>query len=37
MGHCHFQEGNFTEAIYCYEFANAMFNRPDDLHLVQTR
>ncbi|XP_071638345.1 cilia- and flagella-associated protein 70 isoform X2 [Temnothorax longispinosus] len=37
MGHCHFQEGNFAEAIHCYEFANAMFNRPDDLHLVQTR
>ncbi|XP_025075772.1 uncharacterized protein LOC105433760 [Pogonomyrmex barbatus] len=37
MGHCHFQEGNFTEAIYYYEFANAMFNRPDDLHLTQTR
>ncbi|XP_011871565.1 PREDICTED: cilia- and flagella-associated protein 70 [Vollenhovia emeryi] len=37
MGHCYFQEGNFAEAIYCYEFASAMFNRPDDLHLVQTR
>ncbi|XP_018345127.1 PREDICTED: uncharacterized protein LOC108750274 [Trachymyrmex septentrionalis] len=37
MGHCHFQEGNFADAIHCYEFANSMINRPDDLHLVQTR
>ncbi|KYQ59448.1 Tetratricopeptide repeat protein 18 [Trachymyrmex zeteki] len=37
MGHCHFQEGNFADAIHYYEFANSMFNRPDDLHLVQTR
>ncbi|KYN01939.1 Tetratricopeptide repeat protein 18 [Cyphomyrmex costatus] len=37
MGHCHFQEGNFTDAIHYYEFANAVFDRPDDLHLVQTR
>ncbi|XP_018364129.1 PREDICTED: cilia- and flagella-associated protein 70 [Trachymyrmex cornetzi] len=37
MGHCHFQKGNFADAIQCYEFANSMFNKPDDLHLVQTR
>ncbi|KYM84727.1 Tetratricopeptide repeat protein 18 [Atta colombica] len=37
MGHCHFQEGNFADAIHCYEFVNSMLNRPDDLHLVQTR
>ncbi|KAG5346238.1 CFA70 protein, partial [Acromyrmex charruanus] len=37
MGHCHFQEGNFADAIHCYEFANSMFNRPNDLHLVQIR
>ncbi|CAL1683422.1 unnamed protein product [Lasius platythorax] len=37
MGHCYFQEGDFVEAIRCYEFSNTMYNRPDDLHLVQTR
>ncbi|KAG5333456.1 CFA70 protein, partial [Acromyrmex heyeri] len=37
MGHCHFQEGNFADAIHCYEFANSMFNRPNDLHLVLIR
>ncbi|EGI59924.1 Tetratricopeptide repeat protein 18, partial [Acromyrmex echinatior] len=37
MGHCHFQEGNFADAIHCYEFANSMFDRPNDLHLVQIR
>lgn len=37
MGHCLFQEGKFAEAIHCYEFADATFNRPDDSHLVHTR
>ncbi|RLU14922.1 hypothetical protein DMN91_012809 [Ooceraea biroi] len=30
-------QGNFVEAIRCYEFANSLFNRPSDLHLVQIR
>ncbi|XP_048505717.1 uncharacterized protein LOC105693995 [Athalia rosae] len=37
LGHCHEEEGNFDEAIYCYEFANTLFNRPEDLHLAQLR
>ncbi|KAG7203786.1 hypothetical protein KM043_013807 [Ampulex compressa] len=37
MGHCHFREGNLTESIRCYEFANMVFNRPDDLHLVNIK
>ncbi|XP_029156032.1 cilia- and flagella-associated protein 70-like [Nylanderia fulva] len=37
MGHCYFEKCDFVEAIRCYEFSNAMYNRPDDLHLVQTR
>ncbi|XP_032682170.1 uncharacterized protein LOC116849292 [Odontomachus brunneus] len=37
MGHCHFQEGDFEEAIRRYEFASTVFNRPDDLHLVWMR
>lgn len=37
MGHCYFQKCDFVEAIRCYEYSNTMYNRPDDLHLVQTR
>ncbi|XP_046608875.1 uncharacterized protein LOC124299651 [Neodiprion virginianus] len=37
MGHCHLKVGNFDQAIYCYEFANCSFDRPEDLHLAQLR
>ncbi|KAF7407231.1 hypothetical protein HZH66_001768 [Vespula vulgaris] len=37
MGHCYFQEGDFEEAIKCYEFANMLFNRPDNIYLLQLR
>ncbi|KAL6428051.1 hypothetical protein ACFW04_008437 [Cataglyphis niger] len=37
MGHCYFQKCDFMKAICCYEYSNTMFNRPDDMHLVQTR
>ena len=37
MGHCHFKFGNFEDALYYYEYANATFNRPKDIHLVHLR
>ncbi|XP_046417515.1 uncharacterized protein LOC124178321 [Neodiprion fabricii] len=37
MGHCHLKVGNFDQAMYCYEFANCSFDRPEDLHLAQLR
>ncbi|KAL2725115.1 cilia- and flagella-associated protein 70, partial [Vespula squamosa] len=37
MGHCYFQEGDFEEAIKYYEFANMLFNRPDNIYLLQLR
>ncbi|XP_046737939.1 uncharacterized protein LOC124406547 [Diprion similis] len=37
MGHCHLKVGNFDQAMYCYEFANCSFDRPEDLHLTQLR
>ncbi|EFN82003.1 hypothetical protein EAI_15668 [Harpegnathos saltator] len=37
MGHCHFQRGDFEEAVRCYEFASTVSSRPGDLHLVRTR
>ncbi|XP_068990747.1 cilia- and flagella-associated protein 70 [Neodiprion pinetum] len=37
MGHCHLKVGSFDQAMYCYEFANCSFDRPEDLHLAQLR
>ncbi|XP_047343540.1 cilia- and flagella-associated protein 70 [Vespa velutina] len=37
MGHCYFQEGDLEEAIKYYEFANMVFNRPDDIYLLRLR
>ncbi|XP_076664825.1 cilia- and flagella-associated protein 70 isoform X2 [Andrena cerasifolii] len=36
MGHCYFKIGN-KKAIECYEFAHMLFDRPNDLHLVEMR
>lgn len=36
-GHCYFKIGNTEKAIECYEFARMLFDRPDDLHLVEVR
>lgn len=36
-GHCYFKIGNIEKAIECYEFARMLFDRPDDLHLVEVR
>ncbi|KAI4474636.1 hypothetical protein M0802_015518, partial [Mischocyttarus mexicanus] len=37
MGHCYFQNGDLEEAIKYYEFANMVFNRPDNIYLMQLR
>ncbi|XP_044001330.1 cilia- and flagella-associated protein 70 [Aphidius gifuensis] len=37
MGHCLFKKNNLHEAIECYEFCNFIFDRPDDMHLVNLR
>lgn len=37
MGHCYFQQGDLEEALKCYEFANMVFDRPDDIYLLQLR
>ncbi|KAK2580452.1 hypothetical protein KPH14_006195 [Odynerus spinipes] len=37
IGHCYFQEGNLEEALEFYEFANMVFDRPDEVHLLHLR
>ncbi|XP_015187378.1 PREDICTED: cilia- and flagella-associated protein 70 [Polistes dominula] len=37
MGHCYFKHGDLKEAINYYEFANMVFDRPDDIYLMQLR
>ncbi|XP_014613623.1 PREDICTED: cilia- and flagella-associated protein 70 [Polistes canadensis] len=37
MGHCYFQNGDLKEAIKYYEFANMVFDRPDDIYFMQLR
>ncbi|XP_043493648.1 cilia- and flagella-associated protein 70 [Polistes fuscatus] len=37
MGHCYFQNGDLEEAIKYYEFANMVFDRPDDIYLMRLR
>ncbi|CAD1474253.1 unnamed protein product, partial [Heterotrigona itama] len=35
MGHCYFKIKDTEKAIECYEFARILFDRPDNLHLVE--
>ncbi|KAK1117030.1 hypothetical protein K0M31_017078 [Melipona bicolor] len=37
MGHCYFKIKDTEKAIECYEFARMLFDRPDNLHLVEIR
>ncbi|KOC66268.1 Tetratricopeptide repeat protein 18 [Habropoda laboriosa] len=37
MGHCHFKMGDTEKAVECCEFARMLFDRPNDLHLVEVR
>ncbi|KAI4473660.1 hypothetical protein M0804_015244 [Polistes exclamans] len=37
MGHCYFQNGDLEEAIKYYEFANMVFDRPDNIYFMQLR
>ncbi|XP_076627890.1 cilia- and flagella-associated protein 70 [Colletes latitarsis] len=37
MGHCYLKLGNKEQAIECYEFTRMLFDRPNNLHLVEVR
>ncbi|CAL7945267.1 unnamed protein product [Xylocopa violacea] len=37
MGHCYYKMGNIEKGLECYEFARMLFDRPDNLHLVEVR
>ncbi|XP_053989743.1 cilia- and flagella-associated protein 70 [Hylaeus volcanicus] len=37
MGHCYFKLGDDEKAMECYEFTRMLFDRPNDLHLVEVR
>ncbi|CAK9825024.1 Cilia- and flagella-associated protein 70 [Anthophora retusa] len=37
MGHCHFKMGNTEKGVEHCEFARMLFDRPDDLHLVEIK
>ncbi|XP_043522383.1 cilia- and flagella-associated protein 70-like [Frieseomelitta varia] len=37
MGHCYFKIKETEKAVECYEFARMLFDRPDNLHLVEIR
>ncbi|XP_076766952.1 cilia- and flagella-associated protein 70 [Xylocopa sonorina] len=37
MGHCYYKMGNIEKGLEYYEFARMLFDRPDNLHLVEIR
>ncbi|OAD61438.1 Tetratricopeptide repeat protein 18 [Eufriesea mexicana] len=37
MGHCYFKLGDVEKEVESYEFARMLFDRPDNLHLVELR